>query len=122
MREKKVKIYFMLHLLFIILPFFSCSFENENKEKFSIMTWNVFLNKGDSNACFEILNNQKSDFYIFQEANDLFYEQVLNPFVNKVDKLNYELINTLVEGKTCYMPIIYVLTKILCRRCYSWCS
>ena len=65
MREKKVKIYFMLHLLFIILPFFSCSFENENKEKFSIMTWNVFLNKGDSNACFEILNNQKSDFYIF---------------------------------------------------------
>lgn len=107
MREKKVKIYFMLHLLFIILPFFSCSFENENKEKFSIMTWNVFLNKGDSNACFEILNNQKSDFYIFQEANDLFYEQVLNRFVNKVDKLNYELINTLVEGKTCYMPIIY---------------
>ena len=107
MKEKRVNFYFMLHLLFVILSLFSCSFKNDNKTKFSIMTWNVYLNKGDSNACLNVLNDYKSDFYIFQEANDSFYENVLNPFMNELNNSNYELINTIVEGKTCYMPIIY---------------
>ena len=107
MKEKRVNFYFMLHLLFVILSLFSCSFKNDNKTKFSIMTWNVYLNKGDSNACLNVLNDYKSDFYIFQEANDSFYENVLNPFMNELNNSNYELINTIVESKTCYMPIIY---------------
>ncbi|MBO5480464.1 MAG: hypothetical protein J6A63_04675 [Clostridia bacterium] len=94
-------------LLFIgIFSFAACE---EKGEEFSILTWNVYLGKGESQSVMNVLNEKSPDIIQMQEANTLAYTKFIQPFLEEHPE--YFILNTMIGGETLRTPILFNTDK-----------
>lgn len=93
-----------LALLTFVCGAFVCC-RSESGETVTVLSWNLFLAGGDTEACLLTLESSGADVICLQEANDKVYERIIEPFVDSNPR--YNVACSEVDGKTCRTPIIY---------------
>ena len=107
-----------LKLFSALLAFFTAAFplsacnsgaEESAAADFRIMTWNIYLGKGEGEDAVDVICDVRPDVLHLQEAKGA-YESVIQPLISQVGE--YVLLNDEVGGFQCSTPVIYNSDKI----------
>lgn len=74
----------------------------------TVMTWNIFLGRGDMEKCRRAIEEKSPDILCLQEATGA-YDTLLEPFLSQNPR--YAILQTEIGEYECSTPILYDTTK-----------
>ena len=108
---KKLKFFSaLLAVLSVVFPLSACNSEQEESTTdFRIMTWNIYLGRGEAKDMLDVITEVRPDVLHLQEAKGA-YDSVIQPLIAQIDE--YVLLNDEVGGFQCSTPVIYNSSKV----------